>query len=214
MAGIFEHYNNNVNEYGLTKTECQNKYNAEFFVKIFNPYWFPVLWNKIYRSNIIKNNHLKFDEKINYDEDTIFNLKYYQLSRRICVVPEKIYNYYIRNNNSLTSQGINKVYKNSLKTIPYRINIPLELFGKNKQAVYISAKKILKAVLQQLKADFKNGYQIKDIILTFNEMLENKFVKKAIKYICVIDNDYCEYRLYYKIFVDKSINYLKDFLES
>ena len=213
MAGIYEHYNESINEYGLKDFCCGTTHNAEFFVKTFNPYWFPVLWNKIYKTSIIKNNNIKFEEKISYDEDTIFNLKYYEHARKICVVPNKLYHYFIRNNNSLTSKGVNKVYENSLKTIPYRLKYPLKLFGENKQAVYVSAKKILKAVLQQLKANFKDGCSFKDNLILFNKMIKNKYVKKATKYISVIDNDYCEYRLYYKIFVDKSETYLKKFIE-
>lgn len=212
MSGIYEHCNNNVNEYGLSNFVCANNHNANFFVEAFNPYWFPVLWNKIYRTSIIKNNNLKFEEKICYDEDTVFNLKYYALSRAICAIPQKLYHYFIRNNNSLTSKGISKVYENSLKTIPYRISIPKKLYGENKQAVYVSAKKILKAVLQELKAKHKNGNSFEEILNDFNQMLNNKYVKKVIKYISVIDNNYCEYRQYYKIFVDKSKIYLKNFL--
>ena len=203
MAGIYEHVKNDVNEYGLKEKCSFSRYDAEMFVKIFNPYWFPVLWNKIYKMNIIKNHKIKFPEKISYDEDTIFNLKYYQYARRICIVPQKLYHYYIHDN-SLTSKGSSLVYENSLMTIPYRLGIPKKLFGENKRAVYVSAKKILKSVLQQLKLNYKKRSSIEEIETQFYNMINNNYVKKATKYICALDDDYCEYRKYYKIFVEKS----------
>lgn len=214
MAGIYEHYQENVNEYSLDKAYCATKNNPDFFVKIFNPYWFPVLWNKIYRTSIIKNNKIKFPQNISYDEDTVFNLQYYTHTRKICVVPNKLYHYFIRNNNSLTSKGVDLVFENSLKTIPYRLSLPKKIFGENDKAIYVAGKKILKAVLQQLKANFKKGCSDKEIIKQFEEMLKNKYVKKATKYISVIDGDYCEYRLYFKIFKENSISHLKKYIEN
>lgn len=43
------------------------------------------LWNKIYRINIIRNNHLRLDEKIAVGEDLLFNAQYFQFCNRVVV---------------------------------------------------------------------------------------------------------------------------------
>lgn len=71
-------------------------------------------------------------------------------------MPENLYTYYI-NNNSLTAKGLENVFYNSCKTIKTRIEMPKKLFGANNEAIFISAKKILKAVLQEASALLENG---------------------------------------------------------
>lgn len=63
---------------------------TEDYYKIINP-----LWNKIYKTNIIKENNLKFDLNISLGEDMVFNFKLLLLSNRIKILNESIYNYNI-----------------------------------------------------------------------------------------------------------------------
>lgn len=53
------------------------------------------VWNKIYLANIIKDNHLKFQEGINFGEDLLFNLDYFaHMSGKISFIPKALYIYY------------------------------------------------------------------------------------------------------------------------
>ena len=53
------------------------------------------VWNKIYLSKIIKDNHLKFQEGINFGEDLLFNLDYFaHMSGKISFIPKALYIYY------------------------------------------------------------------------------------------------------------------------
>ncbi|MBU3159398.1 glycosyltransferase family 2 protein [Clostridium frigoris] len=56
------------------------------------------LWNKIYKSEIIKKYNLKF-ENYKRGEDTIFNANYYQHINKCTVISEALYNYRIENAN-------------------------------------------------------------------------------------------------------------------
>lgn len=57
-----------------------------------------ILWNKIYKSEIIKKYNLKF-ENYKRGEDTIFNANYYQHIDRCLVIGKALYNYRIENAN-------------------------------------------------------------------------------------------------------------------
>lgn len=60
-------------------------------------------WNKIYRSELIKNNSLLFEE-YSYAEDAIFNIKYYNLCRTILTNNNRYYNYHSDRDESLSKK--------------------------------------------------------------------------------------------------------------
>ena len=69
------------------------------------------LWNKIYKREIIENNNITFDEKVETGEDFIFNLQYFRKTKKISFIKEKLYYYIRRNNNSITYQYIENMYE-------------------------------------------------------------------------------------------------------
>jgi len=210
-GGIKEVYGNNVNTYGNLNI-CGNKHDASFFINTFNNFWFPVLWNKIYKRNIIINNKIKFKKLINYNEDTVFNFEYYVNCRKIATTKNIIYDYFIRNG-GLTQKGIKDVFNSSYKTIPFRLRYPKMLFGKNDQAVYISSKKILKAIIQQSNMMLKDGLKEEEIFKFFDDCLKKPLVKETIKYITVLENNYNEWFAYNKIFVQKQKDFLIQYIK-
>lgn len=56
------------------------------------------LWNKIYKSDIIKKNNLKF-ENYKRGEDTIFNANYYEVIDSCTILGSALYSYRIENSN-------------------------------------------------------------------------------------------------------------------
>lgn len=52
-------------------------------------------WNKIYKAQIIKQNHLYFAEQMTVYEDLLFNLYYFQYSQKAVMVNEAMYHYRI-----------------------------------------------------------------------------------------------------------------------
>lgn len=69
------------------------------------------LWNKIYKRQIIENNNITFDEKVETGEDFIFNLQYFRKTKKISFIKEKLYYYIRRNNNSITYKYIENMYE-------------------------------------------------------------------------------------------------------
>ena len=68
---------------------------------------FNQVWNKIYKLEIIKSNHIWFDEEIDMGEDFKFNLQYIEQVKNIKYTQEILYNYYVSNT------GLNNRYSNS-----------------------------------------------------------------------------------------------------
>lgn len=63
------------------------------------------LWNKMYVTEIIKRNNLKFRKDISLAEDFIFNLDYLQYVKKVTMLPECMYYYYQGNEESLTKKS-------------------------------------------------------------------------------------------------------------
>lgn len=58
------------------------------------------LWNKVFSSNIIKNNKLFFDEDIYFCEDLVFVLEYIKLAKKIRYISQCLYLYRMRKGNA------------------------------------------------------------------------------------------------------------------
>lgn len=69
------------------------------------------LWNKLYKVDVIKNNNIKFCNKLKTGEDFIFNLDYIKSIKKICFVNKSLYNYYKRNNKSITRGYMEDMYE-------------------------------------------------------------------------------------------------------
>lgn len=68
--------------------------------------YYGVLWNKLYRRELIEKNKVRMDETISYSEDMIFNLEYLLHADTIAVLKAPVY-YYEFTKGSLVSQNMN-----------------------------------------------------------------------------------------------------------
>ena len=82
------------------------KYTIEAFalemMKAPANFYYGVMWNKLYRRDIVKNNNLQCDPAVNWCEDFIFNLQYLCHVQNVYVLQEPIY-FYLKRRNSLVS---------------------------------------------------------------------------------------------------------------
>lgn len=69
-------------------------------------FYYGVLWNKLYRNDLIQENNLRMDETLSWCEDFIFNLEYLLHTERIAPLSMPVY-YYVRTEGSLVSQSMN-----------------------------------------------------------------------------------------------------------
>ena len=68
--------------------------------------YYGVLWNKLYRRDMIERYGLRMDENISYSEDMIFNLEYLLHVRTIAILKAPVY-YYRYTKGSLVDQSLN-----------------------------------------------------------------------------------------------------------
>ncbi len=81
--------------------------------------------NKLYRADIIKNNSILFDTDLIYGEDNLFNYHYFKLCKKVSVIDDKLYNYFITNEGSST-YGLTKGYLNSWRLTKRLMNEEIE----------------------------------------------------------------------------------------
>ena len=68
-------------------------------------FYYGVLWNKLYRRNLVENYNLRMDENISWCEDFIFNMEYIRHVENVYALHVPIY-YYVKTPGSLVSQGM------------------------------------------------------------------------------------------------------------
>jgi len=71
---------------------------AEYIQLLQNKYLFNQIWNKIYSTEIIRKNKIKFDENLSIAEDWNFNLDYLNYSKSYTTCNRPLYHYRISNN--------------------------------------------------------------------------------------------------------------------
>ena len=68
--------------------------------------YYGVLWNKLYRRDIIEQYSIRMDENISYSEDMIFNLEYLLHVKSVAILKAPVY-YYQYTKGSLVDQSLN-----------------------------------------------------------------------------------------------------------
>ena len=81
-------------------------------------FYYGVLWNKLYRREIVERHHLRMNPEISWCEDFMFNLEYIRYAERFYALQVPIY-YYVKTKGSLASQYL---------SIPKTIRMKLMVF--------------------------------------------------------------------------------------
>lgn len=68
-------------------------------------HYYGVVWNKLYRNDVIKKQKIQFRRDVTLGEDFIFNLEYMQCVKKISVILGNLYYYNNVNGNSLSRQN-------------------------------------------------------------------------------------------------------------
>ena len=105
-------------------------------------FYYGVLWNKLYRRDLVEEHSLRMDTNINWCEDFLFNLEYIRYAKVFYALHAPIY-YYVKRKGSLASQGISisKTVKMKLNVFEYYNNfykhvLEEEDYEKNRLQVY------------------------------------------------------------------------------
>ncbi len=78
-------------------------------------FYYGVLWNKLYRKEILDKYHITMDENISYCEDVIFNLEYLLHVTNVAVLKAPVY-YYVKTEGSLVAQNLSLEKTVKMKT--------------------------------------------------------------------------------------------------
>lgn len=83
-------------------------------------FYYGVLWNKLYRRDIVEAHHLRMDPEISWCEDFMFNLEYIRHAETFYALQIPIY-YYVKTKGSLANQSltISKTVKMKLTVFEY-----------------------------------------------------------------------------------------------
>ena len=76
-------------------------------------FYYGVLWNKLYRRDLVEEHSLRMDTNINWCEDFLFNLEYIRYAQRFFALDEAVY-YYVKNPSSITHTQMDLI--NVMKT--------------------------------------------------------------------------------------------------
>lgn len=102
-------------------------------------FYYNVLWNKLYRRDLILEHGLWFDERLAWSEDALFNFQYFRVCSRFSATGEPIY-YYVQNPNSVCHTLKNPVIMLRARRIVFRAYIALfkalGLYDDNRHKVY------------------------------------------------------------------------------
>ena len=105
-------------------------------------FYYGVLWNKLYRRELIEQHKLRMNTQISWCEDFMFNLEYTLYAKVFYALHAPIY-YYVKRKGSLVSQGmsISKTIKMKLNVFEYYNNfykhvLDEEDYEKNRLQVY------------------------------------------------------------------------------
>ncbi len=93
-------------------------------------FYYGVLWNKLYRRDIIEKHNIRMDAEISWCEDFMFNMEYIRQIRTVYALHVPIY-YYVKTKGSLVSQGmsISKTIKMKRSVFEYYNQFYQDVFG-------------------------------------------------------------------------------------
>lgn len=69
-------------------------------------FYYGVLWNKLFRKDIIRKHQIRMDENVSWCEDFLFNLEYILHVNKVYILTVPVY-YYLKTEGSLVSQSMN-----------------------------------------------------------------------------------------------------------
>ncbi len=99
----------------LTSKVLSRREYAEFMMDAPADYYYGVLWNKLYRRDLIETYRIRMDEDVSFCEDFLFNLEYVIHCERICALQVPVY-YYVKTEGSLVASNLNLMKLVEMKT--------------------------------------------------------------------------------------------------
>lgn len=149
--------------------------------KNFDSYCF--VWGTIYKSKLIKENNVLFNEQINIGEDVLFNLDAFYYAEEFCIVNQPMY-HWVDNSESITRKIELDLCRNKLKSIEARREFckkrNLNDFYKNS---YRCQSILLCIYSTKYMADKNNYYPKKEKLNEIKYIFNSNIVNESRKYL-------------------------------
>jgi glycosyltransferase involved in cell wall biosynthesis len=97
-----------------------NDVNKQLFLKLNQKFLLYAPYSKLYITEIIKANKIRFDNQISYGEDLIFNFMYYKCINKVSITDTTAY-YYVQDN----TESLSKKYRKDRFLMAKRIHLTL-----------------------------------------------------------------------------------------
>ncbi len=97
-----------------------------------------VPWNKLFKTNIIRNHHISFDTTLDSYEDEVFNLEYLQYAGKVTSTSVIVYNYILRSNMSLSQRFIELNKHLQIASIIFHLDSKLVKDNKSQERVKLN----------------------------------------------------------------------------
>lgn len=173
-------------------------------------FYYGVIWNKLFRRDLIEKYHLRMDSELNWCEDFLFNLEYIRHANVFLALQVPVY-YYVKTKGSLVSQSmtINRVIKTKLILFEYynefyKSVYEEEDYSKIRLQVYsfllstardnmvppaplAGSKKLGKERISTLNRDAISGDGVPVELYRFRKLLERHCETVAVKYDLTMD---------------------------
>lgn len=160
-------------------SEFMSHFSELFRNTLINP-----LWNKLYITNLIRKNNVRFKENIKIGEDLLFNLEYFKACDNVIVIDESLYNYLIISNNSLTNSFNKEYFRNQqmlFEILREFLSNNNNYIGKNKELIEMCYAESIVSCLEHI---FHENSNLTSILKKeqINNIVKDKSVRKNISY--------------------------------
>lgn len=102
-------------------------------------FYYGVMWNKLYRAELIREHRIECSEELAWSEDFLFNLEYIRYAHRFVALKTPVY-YYVRNDQGIVHTQIRpaSIVKNKVQLFTYYRELyeELGLYEKYKPQIY------------------------------------------------------------------------------
>ncbi|MFC0476129.1 glycosyltransferase family 2 protein [Robertmurraya beringensis] len=139
-----------------------------------------VLWGKLYKSEIIKNNNIFLDPNIFMSEDLVFVLEYISHCKRFSETKEFLYNYNRLNERSISSNFSNKYLNNSLAVCKQIEHIFNSVKIDSSITRKVIAERIQSTLIKRIEARSKTTWIKKNVLVELKRLLLNDYVKQFV----------------------------------
>lgn len=131
VSGDYMSIKNDIDE----QTVMDRKTYASYMLAKPADLYYGVLWNKLYRRDVIMQNQIRMDVNLNWCEDTVFNMEYNLHVNRVAALSVPVY-YYVRTEGSLVTSAmdLNRIVKMKEQIVQYYDNFYKNLYNVDETA--------------------------------------------------------------------------------